>query len=152
MISNPTLIRSFGIKDLGQLKYFLGLEVTRSNVGLSICQRKFTLDILTDSGFLGAKPVRTPIEQNLKLNRDGGSPSSDPTVYRRLIGRLLYLTITRPDISYPLQVLSQYMDKPHQSHLDAAYRVLRYLKGSPGQSLFYSATSSLHLNAFTASD
>lgn len=73
-------------------------------------------------------------------------------MYRRLIGRLLYLTITRPDLSYALQILSQFMDQPHQMHLHAAHRILRSIKGSPGQGLFFPATSSLHLIAFTDSD
>lgn len=77
---------TFKIKDLGTLKYFLGLEVAHSNSGLSLCQQKFALDILTDSNFLSAKSVKTPIEQNLKLVCDAGSPLTDSSVYRQLVG------------------------------------------------------------------
>lgn len=88
----------FHIKDLGHLKYFLGIEVARSRKGIYLSQRKYTLDILSDLGHLGGRPCTFPMEQNLKLHSDEGHLLSDPSQYRRLIGRLLYLTITRPDI------------------------------------------------------
>jgi hypothetical protein len=92
------------------------------------------------------------MEPNIKLSREKGDLLSDPTVYRRLIGRLVYLTITRPDISFSVQLLSQFMDSPRKPHMDAAYKVLRYIKSSPGQGIFFPASSSLHLKAFCDSD
>jgi len=92
---------TYPIKDLGKLKYFLGIEVARSVKGIVLCQRKYALDILAESGFSGAKPVSFPMESTLKLSAHDASPSlSDPASYHRLIGRLLYLTLTRPDLSY----------------------------------------------------
>ncbi|CAH9103443.1 unnamed protein product [Cuscuta europaea] len=119
------LDNKFSIKDLGKLKYFLGIEVARSSEGFVLSQRKYTRDILEECGILAGRPSLFPMEQNLKLRPDDGSPLVDAPSYRRLIGRLLYLTVTRPDIVYSVSQPSQFLATPQQTHLDAATRILR---------------------------
>ncbi|TXG48730.1 hypothetical protein EZV62_024605 [Acer yangbiense] len=108
--------------------------------GIFLCQQKYALDILHDMGMLGCRSARTPMEQNLKLNAEDGELLQDPVVYRRLIGHLIYLSITRPDIPFAVNILSRFMQTLRKTHLDAALRVLRYLKGSPGKGILLASS------------
>ncbi|RVW87772.1 Retrovirus-related Pol polyprotein from transposon RE2 [Vitis vinifera] len=142
----------FKMKDLGVLKYFLGIEVARSSVGLFLCQRKYTLDIVSEAGLLGAKPCGFPIEQNHRLGLANGELLSNPESYRRLVGRLIYLAVTHPDLAYSVHILSQFMQEPRIEHWEAALRVVRYLKGTPGQGILLRADSDLSLQGWCDSD
>ncbi|XP_019161395.1 PREDICTED: uncharacterized protein LOC109158030 [Ipomoea nil] len=143
------LSNNFQIKDLGPLKYFLGLEVARQKNGISVSQRKYDFELLSDAGFMNSKPVYSPTVPFKKF-RNENDLLDDNSQYKKLFGKLLYLTITRPDINFATQHLSQFLETPTHLHLQAAHRALRYIKSAPGQGLFFPASSSL--KAFTDSD
>ena len=121
----------FSIKDLGPLKYFLGIEIARGPKRLFLSQRKYALEVVDECGLLGAKPSDIPIEENHWLALAGGPLLDDASRYRWLVGRLIYLTITRHDLRYAIHILSQFMQAPRQEHMAAANKVLQYIKGSP---------------------
>lgn len=146
------LHKCFKMKDLGKLKYFLGLEIARGPEGIFVSQRKYALDIIAECGLLGAKPSPVPTELNHKLALVKGGPLLDPSKYRRLIGRLIYLTFTRPELSYIVHILSQFMQKPQEDHWITALRVVRYLKGCPDQGIMLTSNSNLSLTAYSDSD
>lgn len=100
------LSSKFHMKDLGILRYFLGIEVARKPSGIYICQRKYALGIIADAGLSGVKPASFPLDQNHKLTLAKGDLIPDPTMYRRLVGRLIYLSATRPDLSYSIHILT----------------------------------------------
>ncbi|CAJ2645753.1 unnamed protein product [Trifolium pratense] len=129
-----------------------GLEVARNKEDILLNQRKYTLELLEDSGNLVGKSTLTPYDISLKLQNSDSPLYNDETQYRRLIGRLIYLTTTRPDISFAVQQLSQFVSKPRQIHYQAAVSVLQYLKTAPAKGLFYSATSNFKLSGFADSD
>ena len=106
------LSQQFKMKDLGHLSYFLGLEITHSIDGLYITQAKYASDLLSRAGLTDSKTVDTPIELNTHLTPSGGKPLSNPSLYRRLVGSLVYLTVTRLDISYDVHQVSQYLSAP----------------------------------------
>ncbi|RVW23162.1 Retrovirus-related Pol polyprotein from transposon RE1 [Vitis vinifera] len=131
------LSREFEMKDLGPLKYFLGIEVSRSSEGIFLSQRKYALDLLQETGMSGCQPVNTPIEEGLKLCVEPNQVSTDKGRYQRLVGRLMYLAHTRPDLAYALSVVSQYMHNPGEQHMNAVMRILRYLKNAPGKGILF---------------
>ena len=106
------LFREFKMKDLGRLKYFLGIEVLRSNRGIFISQKKYVLNLLAETGMLDCKPIETPMMMNHGLQMHEGGEPTDHMQYQRLVRKLIYLAHTRPDIAYALGVVSQFMHKP----------------------------------------
>nr|XP_016442669.1 PREDICTED: uncharacterized mitochondrial protein AtMg00810-like [Nicotiana tabacum] len=140
------------IKDLGRLHYFLGIEVLYKEDGVLISQRKFTMDLLKEFECAQYSSLTSPLDPSTKLKADESPLLIDPSNYRKLVGKLNFLTNTRLDISYNVQHLSQYMQSPRESHLKAAYHVLRYLKGDPSLSIFFFNNKDYGIRAFYDSD
>ena len=128
---------TFHMKDLGQLTYFLGLEVHHRANGIFVNQHKYIQDFITLAGLEDTSSVDTPMEVNVKYKKDEGDLLDDPILYRRLVGSLIYLTTTRLDISYVVHQVSQFMSSPRHLHLVAVRRIIRYLRGSPTRGLFF---------------
>jgi len=140
------------MKDLGSLHYFLGLEVLSDSSGLYLCQAKYTSDLLSKAGLIDNKTASTPLEHNLHLAPNAGPSLRDPTLYRQLVGSLVYLTVTRPDIAYAVHTVSQFMSAPCSDHYAAVLRILRYLKGTMFHGLHFRSASSLTLRGFSDAD
>ena len=137
------------MKDLGSLKYFLGIEVLRSKKGIFIIQRNYILDLLVETGMLDCKPVDTPIATNHGLQIVEGEKPTDHDRYRRVVGKLIYLSHTRPDNAYAVGVVSKFMHKPQVQHMTAIMSILRYLKGTRCRGLLFGKNDNLNLQAYT---
>ncbi|KAH9679732.1 hypothetical protein KPL71_026249 [Citrus sinensis] len=130
-----SLATDFEINDLGALKYFLRMEVAHSKKGIVVSQRKYILDLLKETGMSGCKPIDTHVEYNLKLG-EGEKALVDAQRYQNLVGKLIYLSHTRPDIAFAVSIVSRFMHNPREEHLEAVYKILRYLKSTPGKGTF----------------
>ena len=144
--------RQFEMKDLDPLNYFLGLEVSSSADGYYITHANYTSDLISRASIIDSKIVDTPIEYNYCLNSHDGESLSDATLYKQLVGSLIYLTITRPDISYAVHVVNQFMAAPGSPHYVVVLRIHRYLKGTIFDDLHFSSHSSLTLQAYSDAD
>ncbi|XP_026459355.1 uncharacterized protein LOC113360015 [Papaver somniferum] len=140
------------MKDLGPLSYFLGIEVSKSVDGYFVSQAKYASEIIARSGITDAKITDTLLEVNVRHGSSDGKILSNPTLYRQLVGSLNYLTITRPDISHAVHIVSQFMSAPRSTHYVVVLRILRHLKGTLYQGLQFSPKSKLILRAYSDSD
>ncbi|KAJ8772626.1 hypothetical protein K2173_027803 [Erythroxylum novogranatense] len=145
------LSTEFSMKDLGPLHHFLGIQVHSTETGLHLNQSRYAYSILERAQMVDCQPMPTPLVQRVDLTSDA-TPLSDPTHFRGLVGSLQYLTLTRPDLSYSVNFVSQFMQHPTMSHFKCLRRILRYLKGTIHYGLSFSTDTSLVLSAFSDAD
>jgi hypothetical protein len=146
------LASEFEIKDLGLMHYFLGFEVWQSPKRIFLNQGKYAIEILMRFDMLECKSMNTPMEAKLKLPVDTSSELIDAMLYRQIIGSLMYLTNTRPDICFAVNTLSQFLVEPRHVHLVAAKHVMRYLKGTINCGLSYDGDHDFTLSGYTDVD
>lgn len=140
------LLHEFEMKDLGPLSYFLGIEVAASPKGYLLSQSKYANEVIHRAQLTDNSTAATPMELNAKLSTSDGAPLHDPTLYRELVGCLVYLTVTRPDIAYAVHIVSQFVSAPRTPHRASLLRILRYIRGT----IFQAKASLLLLQDFTS--
>ncbi|GJV87666.1 retrovirus-related pol polyprotein from transposon TNT 1-94 [Tanacetum coccineum] len=146
------LAHRFAMKDLGLLCYFLGIEVASSLKGYLLSQSKYIGDLLDRARITYKMVEDISIDAKAKYTPPNGDPLPDPSLYRTIVGSLVYLTVTRPDISYVVHIVSQFVLAPTTVHWVAVLHILKYLRGTQLKTLLFPSTSSLDLRAYFDSD
>jgi hypothetical protein len=146
------LKNQFDIKDLGHLRYFLGIEIAYSQGELFLSQRKYVLNLLKEPGKIGCKPTSTPMDSKNKLNTEDGELLENINQYQRLVENLIYLIVIRSDLTFIISQVSQFMHTPRTSHMEAINRILRYLKRTLGKGIFMKNNNSNEIYGYTDAD
>eukprot|EP00253_Pinus_taeda_P034533 PITA_34533 len=142
----------FEMTDLDFLRYFLGIEVDQSENGVFISQDKYVKAVLKRFHMQNNKATVTSIVVGLKLTKEDSSKDFDPKLYKSIVGTLMYLTATRPDIMHVVSLISKFMERPKETHWQATKRILRYVNGTKGFGILYSSSESFKLTSYTDSD
>ena len=132
----------FEMTMIGELTHFLGLQIRQQDSGVFLSQSKYAKNLVKKFGLKFASSVRTPMSPNVKLTIDLLGKSIDPSLYRSIIGSLLYLTASRPDISYSVGVCTRYQTNPKESHMIALKRIIKYVKTTAEFGVWYSKDTS----------
>ena len=153
-VFKASMKREFDMTDLGKMKFFLGVEVVQNDEGIYLSQRKYALEVLERFGLEKANSVRNPMIPGMKLMRNEDGEQVDVTQYKQMVGSLMYLLVTRPDLMFGIGLISRYMERPTTLHMQAIKTILRYVKGSVNLSIHYrrEAASDERLMAYSDSD
>ena len=135
----------FKMKEIQELHYILRIEVIWTLDDIMISQLHYILNLLFRFGMTECKPIATPLDRNLKLDADSDTEECEPTNYRKLVRILIYLTITRPYLNYPIELLSQFMQTPQNIHVDCVKRMLRYISGIMDSAILYKSATQIRL-------
>ena len=147
-----SMMTEFDMSDLGRMRYFLGLEILQNTHGIFVCQRKYVHDVLSRFGMKDCNAVKNPIVPGTKLSRNDAGPKVDATLFKQVVGSLMYLTTTRPDLMYGVSLISRFMTNPTENHWLAAKRILRYLKGIVEFGIYYKKGENTGIVGYTDSD
>lgn len=142
----------FEMTDMGFLRYFLGIEVDQNEKGIFISQARYVDQVLSRFSMEECKAANTPTVMGLKLSKEDSSKDFDPSLYKSIVGSLMYLTATRPDIMYAVSLISRFMERPKEAHWQAAKRILRYVKGTKRFGILYNVSEHSDLVGYTDSD
>ena len=146
------LAKEFEVKDLGALRYFLGMEIAKNKNGISVSQRKYTLDLLKETWMLGCLPNDISIDSRHKIDLAEKGDPVDKERYQQLVGKLIYLSHTRLDIAFAVSTISQYMHSPYETHMNVVYKMLQYLKEILGKALHFGRHDQFKIEALTNAD
>ncbi|KAK4842847.1 hypothetical protein QYF36_000766 [Acer negundo] len=146
--------QEFEISLVGELSYFLGLQIRQLNAGIFITQAKYAKNLVKKFGLEKVKHCDTPMSTTLKLSKDASGKSVEQTLYHGMIGSLLYLTTSRPDISFSVgvDVCARYQADPKESHLSSVKRIIRYVNGTYNYGIWYSFDTNASLVGFSDAD
>jgi hypothetical protein len=142
----------FKMTNLGLMRYFLGIEVHQSKAGISISKSKYVHEILKIFNMMNCKASPTPVIMGLKLRKEEKESKVDPTLFKRLVGTLMYLTMRRHDIMYGVRLISRFMETPEESHWKERRRILRYVNGTKDFGIKYSTSEDFRLIGYTDND
>lgn len=147
-----SMMLEFDMSDLGKMRYFLGIEVLQHSDGIYVCQRKYAHEVLERFGMDKSNLVKNPIVPGCRLSKDENGAKVDASLFKQVVGSLMYLTATRPDLMYGVSLISRFMSCPTEQHWSAAKRLLRYLKGTTDLGIFYKKGDCKQLTAYSDSD